>query len=288
MKQQAKQSFDKPSQIVFQVSSEVDVSARVHIGREESRSNYRCDALKHLSTANTWTAIICCSSWGFCRLYIIRFPLGNTAVSAIYALLQRKSQDTYENRLRAIVNRCSELQQEPDPLTVVIDFESDMMLALTAAVFGDHIAVHGCFYHLTQSTWRKVQDLGLVNQYKYSDAVKLFCGMIGSLALLPDGHEFLQENTPDGLESLLAYSDSTYCSGTYRRVRRQADNGQDVVVLRRSPPLFAPAMLNMHQVTPDGEQRSNNLCEAWNCRIEHLCGVSHPSVSKLLHWLKLS
>ena len=36
VKQQAKQNFDKPSQIVSQVSSEVDVSARVHIGREES------------------------------------------------------------------------------------------------------------------------------------------------------------------------------------------------------------------------------------------------------------
>ncbi|KAK2153664.1 hypothetical protein LSH36_290g04032, partial [Paralvinella palmiformis] len=37
MKQQVKQSFDKPSQIIMsQISSEVDVSARVHIGRAES------------------------------------------------------------------------------------------------------------------------------------------------------------------------------------------------------------------------------------------------------------
>ena len=28
------------------------------------------------------------------------------------------------------------------------------------------------------------------------------------------------------------------------------------------------------------------ICEAWNHRIEHLCGVSHPSVWKLIHWLK--
>ena len=39
---------------------------------------------------------------GFCQLYIIRCPLANTAVSAIYALLQRKSQDTYENLLLAV------------------------------------------------------------------------------------------------------------------------------------------------------------------------------------------
>ena len=45
-------------------------------------------------------------------------------------------------------------------------------------------------------------------------------------------------------------------------------------------------MWNVHQVTLDGEQRTNNLCEAWNSRIEHLCGVSHPSVWKLLHLVK--
>jgi len=79
-----------------------------------------------------------------------------------------------------------------------------MMRALTA-VFGDHIAVQGCFYHLTQSNWRKVQDLGLVKQYKDSDDVRLFCGMMDSLALLPVDNlpadlEFLQKNTPDGLD----------------------------------------------------------------------------------------
>ena len=28
------------------------------------------------------------------------------------------------------------------------------------------------------------------------------------------------------------------------------------------------------------------ISEAWNHRIGHLCGVSHPSVWKLIHWLK--
>jgi len=56
--------------------------------------------------------------------------------------------------------------------------------------------------------------------------------------------------------------------------------------LRRSPPLFATAMWNVYQVTLDGQQRTNNLCEAWNCPLEHMCRVSHPWVWKLLHWLK--
>ncbi|KAK2139629.1 hypothetical protein LSH36_1685g00030 [Paralvinella palmiformis] len=102
------------------------------------------DAFKYLSTANTWymDGNHAVAPRGLCQLYImIRCPLGNTAVSAIQALLQRKSQDTYENLLHAIVGKCSKLQQEPDPLTVVIDFETHMMRALIA-VFGDHIAVH--------------------------------------------------------------------------------------------------------------------------------------------------
>jgi hypothetical protein len=39
-------------------------------------------------------------------------------------------------------------------------FEQAAMNAVTA-VLGSHVNVHGCFYHLTQSTWRKVQELGL-------------------------------------------------------------------------------------------------------------------------------
>ncbi|KAK2141365.1 hypothetical protein LSH36_1111g01006 [Paralvinella palmiformis] len=54
-------------------------------------------------------------------------------------------------------------------------------------------------------------------------------------------------------------------------------------MLRRIPPLFPPQIWNVHQVTHDGEYRANNLCEAWNHRIEHLCGVSHSSVWKLIH-----
>ncbi|KAK2161312.1 hypothetical protein LSH36_119g13033 [Paralvinella palmiformis] len=49
------------------------------------------DALKHLSTANTWymDGNRAVAPRGFCQLYIIRCLLGNTVVSAIYALLKR-------------------------------------------------------------------------------------------------------------------------------------------------------------------------------------------------------
>jgi len=45
--------------------------------------------------------------------------------------------------------------------------------------------VHDCYYNLTQSTWRKIQELGLTTADKYDGNVKDFCGMLDALAFLP-------------------------------------------------------------------------------------------------------
>ena len=168
MKQQAKQSFDKPSQIMTQAMSQIDVTARVDLGRKESIKrtlrNQRLgrippqpeslqdlvidgewalttgpdpqqflvydngpdtdsriivfgasDALQHLSKADTWfmDENHAVAPPGFCQLYVIRCPL---------------------------VDKCSELYQDPDPTTVVIDFEMTMVRAVSS-VLGDHVTV---------------------------------------------------------------------------------------------------------------------------------------------------
>ncbi|KAL8622919.1 hypothetical protein ACOMHN_027040 [Nucella lapillus] len=144
------------------------------------------EALQQLCTADTWymDGNHAVAPEHFCQLYVIRCPLGDTAVSTVYALLQRKSQATYELLLQAIVDKCRLLHMEPDPSTIVIDFEQAMMRAILA-VHGDHITVQGCFYHLTQSTWRKIQELGMTNRYRDAEEITLFCGMVDALALLP-------------------------------------------------------------------------------------------------------
>lgn len=100
---------------------------------------------------------------GFLQLYVIRVPLGDITASTVYAQLQRKTQDTYEELLHAVLDRCHELNQCPDPNTVIVDFEQSIIQAI-AVVLGPDTNTQGCFYHLTQSTWRKVQELGLTNQ----------------------------------------------------------------------------------------------------------------------------
>ena len=201
----------------------------------------------------------------------------------MYALLERKTQAVYTELLAIVRAKCREVNQEPDPTTIVIDFELAMVRAVEMEL-GDHITVRCCFFHLTQSTWRKVQALGLSMLYRESEDVKLFCGMIDALALLPmrdmeAGLQFLRDHTPEGMQPLLQYFDETYCSGTVRVVERRGRAGG----VRRIQPHFPPAMWNVHEATVNGEQRTNNLCEAWNCRMGHLCGSSHPNVWRLLH-----
>ena len=129
-----------------------------------------------------------------------------------------------EEMLQAVIRKCEEHGYYPDPTTVVTDFEKASMGAVSTSI-GDQVSIQGCFYHLTQSTWRKVQELGLTNLYKESPEVRTFIGMIDALAFLPvdeveQGMAHLKDVIPDhpGMEELLNYFDSTYVTGTFRRV----------------------------------------------------------------------
>jgi len=165
----------------------------------------------------------------FQQLYVIRAPLGASAVSCVYALLSGKTQTIYEILLKAVVDKCDAISYSVDPTTVICDFEQAVINAVTA-VLGSHITVHGCFYHLTQSTWRKIQELGLTTAYKDDDNVKHFCGMLDALAFLPltevaEGMQHIRASIPtgNGLEALVElvdYFDATYVSGSLRRVQR--------------------------------------------------------------------
>ena len=62
------------------------------------------------------------------------------------------------------------------------------MWQAVTAVFGHQVEVRGCFFHLTQNTWRKIQSLGLATLYKDDDEAEQFCGMIDALAFVPESN----------------------------------------------------------------------------------------------------
>ena len=214
--------------------------------------------------------------------------VGLSAVPCVYAFLFTRSQSPYEEHLRAILDKCNHLGFNPDPTNMMTDFEHAMLNAIST-VLGPHVSSRSCFYHLIQSTWKKVQSLGLTTAYRSDDRVKYFCGMLERLAfLLIDevaiGMSYLMENIPDveGQEDLVDYFSSTCVFGTHRRIQPPAlpDGIIPPIRVRKIPLLFPPYLWNVHQETIDNESRTNNLCETWNFSFHELVGHDHPTIRK--------
>ncbi|XP_068204568.1 uncharacterized protein [Palaemon carinicauda] len=229
------------------------------------------DAMHHLAKADVWYMDGTFSSAPalFEQLFVIRAPLGDSAISCVYGFLSGKSQEIYQEFLTTILEKGEELGLDMNPVTTMSDFEKSLLNAIEN-VLGPHIHTKTCFYHLTQNTWRKVQSLGLSNVYKQDESTRHFCGMIDGLAFLPadkiiDGINFLKLNCPTHLEPLLEYFDSVYVTGTKRRSRQ-------------IPPLYSPEKWSVYEATVNGEDRTNNLCETWNNSFKYLVGYSHPTI----------
>lgn len=223
---------------------------------------------------------------GFLQLYVILVPLGEGTVSVAYAFMTRKTQEAYEELLAAIMAECASLGLYPAPDVVITDFERGAMNAVKS-VLGEDTQTKACFFHLCQSTWRKVQELGLVSSYREDESFRTFVGMLNALAFLPadeveDGMQLLRAFMPSVAGALTEYFDSTYVSGSFRRLTRP--NGG--LHLRRLPPRFPCEEWNVHEATVEDSHRTNNNCEAWNRRFSSLVGHSHPSVWKAIEVLR--
>ena len=53
------------------------------------------------------------------------------------------------------------------------------------AVFGANANLQRCFFHQCQSTWRRIQELGLVQLYHNDTVVMEFVGKLDGLAFVP-------------------------------------------------------------------------------------------------------
>lgn len=155
----------------------------------------------------------------------------------------------------------------PAPDVVVTDFEKGAMNA-KKTVLGEDMQTKACFFHLRHSTWRKVQELELVNCYRADYSFRTFVGMLIALAFLPvddveDGTQLLCALMPSVASDLTEYFHSTYVSGSFRCLTR-----------------FPRNKWNVHPATVEDGHRTNNNCGAWNRRFSSLVGHSHPSVWK--------
>lgn len=124
------------------------------------------EGLKHLAEAETWMFDVkfAMAPSVFQQLYVIRVKVNDLYRTSVYCLLEKKTQTTYEYMLQSLLNACHNQNLYPDPINVHIDFEKVVINAV-ASILGERVNMKGCFFHLTQSTYRKIQFLGLGRIY---------------------------------------------------------------------------------------------------------------------------
>ena len=159
----------------------------------------------------------------FMQVYIICVEFGNRSTPLVYALLQRKLQATYEEVLRALNNYMFQINVIPTVTSFSMDFEiAAHNAALT--VFPNR-AINGCFYHLCQSTYRKIQELGLAVRYNQDAVFKNFYGTLDALAFLrlvgvPFGMNIIRNTAivnqdPAPVMASVDYFDATYVNAGF-------------------------------------------------------------------------
>ena len=234
------------------------------------------DNLRHLATADTlyMDGTFDTAPPLFKQIFTIRVPFGNTHITVVYSLLQKKTQQAYEELFQAVIDKCNNLGIAVKITKVVADFEDGLLRATSAAVFGRQVDHQGCFYHLTQATWRRIQKHRLATHYMTDPEFPQFCNTLDALAFLPtadlqEGIAYIRSITPDEPEDLVDYFDTTYVSGTYRSVLSQNPDQQQQLTMRRVPPMFQPSVWSVHYATMEGNTRTNNVCEGWNNKFSY-------------------
>ena len=83
------------------------------------------DGLRLLGAADTWfmDGTHSTAPKQFEQLFVIRVPLGDTCVSAVYALLPSKETYIYEEMFNHILDACGRLHITPKPVRVIADYE---------------------------------------------------------------------------------------------------------------------------------------------------------------------
>ncbi|KAK3919917.1 FLYWCH-type zinc finger-containing protein 1 [Frankliniella fusca] len=241
------------------------------------------EALRKLGKSDIWfvDGTFKVSPVLFVQVFTIHGLYKNEALPLVFALLTGKAEPLYIEVLQALKDKAAEFHVPfPEPTTIVSDFELAIINACRKVL--PHAILRLCFFHLGQSVYRKVQNLGLAVLYNdpADRQYKVAVHQLLSLAFVPaedvkDVFAELRPELPRQLRTLADYFEETYVGERPRRLR---GNRQP----RPKPPRYAVEDWNQHNAALQDEPRTNNTTEGWHNRFQGMVGKSHPSFYHLL------
>ena len=103
----------------------------------------------------------------FYQVFTINAFIHGQQFPLVYGLLPGKSRDIYHQFFMGVKEEAMNNGQHISPEEIMTDFELALVQSLELEFPGARI--HGCYFHFAQCLWRKVQRLGLVEEYKEDD-----------------------------------------------------------------------------------------------------------------------
>ncbi len=101
----------------------------------------------------------------------------------IFAFLPDKSQTTYQRLFTTLKAAATDNNTPLNPTTIFMDFETAARNAAETAF--PAATLKGCLFHYCQRIWKKVQTLGLTDQYKNNDDLHRHVRRASALPLVP-------------------------------------------------------------------------------------------------------
>lgn len=216
----------------------------------------------------------------FVQIYTVHAIFMGHVFPFAYCLCRRKTKETYRIIFGTLKAEAADRNYQLQPTTVLLDFEIGAMNAAREIFPG--VIIKGCLFHLNQSIWRRVIALGLKGQYNDPDdeTVRNDVRRVMALAFVPEEDlrevfDWLKNRVDDAVDDVVAYMEKVYVRGVPARGRRRA-----------TPPLFPPTVWNVHNQVLADEARTTNVVEGWHSRFQRLINAHHPSVWKVLEYLK--
>ncbi|KAI6646039.1 hypothetical protein LOD99_9569 [Oopsacas minuta] len=115
----------------------------------------------------------------FFQLYTIHAQRDGYIFPCVYALFQAKTEETYERMLSKLL----QLESELNPTPIMVDFDKAAINALENTFLA---CVYGCFFHLKQSIYRRIQANGLATAHQQDRDLALKLKMLPCLAFVPE------------------------------------------------------------------------------------------------------
>jgi len=207
----------------------------------------------------------------FLQMYTIHAPVGginSRILPLVYVLMSSKNQKCYEHLFQDLIEIGNNYGYELNPACIITDFEKAAINAIHN-IFPECVQ-KGCFFHLAQNVWRKIQSCGLATAYGTDEHFSLQLRYIPALAFLQPNEIITAFNEIKQYIPIEIYNwfDETYVNGKIRRTFR---NG----TISRSPPLFPPEFWSVSHNNELDIPRTQNKVESWHKRWKTLIGADH-------------